>query len=253
MKKFNVLGLLVTSLVMSFSAYGQMPTGNVLETTNCSRADGVSMSRIVEWFRANPRDPDSNNLVFVRQPVVAGPNFTDNYDFVIATYYGTYEAMIAQQQARRARGDGPRVRPTPLPGDMFSCDFGARSISLSRNIPGTDPFDGDETLLTSRLCVLNEGVSQADGYNFIAGVAENYRDGGSNSTMQVNTRAFGPIQNIAAGGAILVTSVSTTPESMAARLDLAREGLNVAPGVGDVMACRFSSMWRTFAVYRPDN
>ena len=255
MKILNVFCLFAASFFLSFPVYGQqMPVGNVMSTVSCSLNDGVGMGELVRWFRANPRNPDSTNLVFIRQPLVANSTFTDNYDFRIATYYGSYDEYISQREARRGGGGSePRVLPTPLPRDMFTCDFGALSVALVRNIPDGDPFTGDDTLLTSRLCFLNEGSNVGDAYNFVAGIAAGFSRGGDNALMQVSTRAFGPIQNATAGRAVVVSEVSSTADSMASRLDLTREGLNVAEGLENVMACNYPSLWRTHAVYRPDN
>ena len=255
MKILNVFCLFAVSFFLSFSVYGQqMPERNVMSTVSCSLNDGVDMGELVRWFRANPRNPDSTNLVFIRQPLVANSTFTDNYDFRIATYYGSYDEYISQREARRGGGGNePRVLPTPLPRDMFTCDFGALSVALVRNIPDGDPFTGDDTLLTSRLCFLTEGRNVADAYNFVTGIAAGFSRGGDNALMQVSTRAFGPIQNATAGRAVVVSEVSSTADSMASRLDLTREGLNVAEGLENVMACNYPSLWRTHAVYRPDN
>tara|TARA_Y100001947_G_C10289043_1_gene281972 strand:+ start:117 stop:875 length:759 start_codon:yes stop_codon:yes gene_type:complete len=252
MKKLSLLSLFAVSFMLSFSAYGQMPVGNVMSSTNCSLADGVGMRELVQWFRDNPRNSDSTNLVFVRQPIIMGANFTDNYDFRLVTYYGSYGEYVSQRQARRSRFGEARVRPSPLPQNMFSCDFANQNISLVRQVPDGDAFTGDYTLMSQRLCFLNEGVTQADAYNFVVGVAAGFRRGGDNSLMQVSTRAFGPIQNVTAGGAVLVTSVPATADAMAARLDLTREGLDVVQGLDNVMACAHPSLWQTNAVYRPN-
>lgn len=252
MKKIMIFKAVAVSLLFSFSAYGQqMPAGNVMQSVNCSLADGVDYGEMIQWFRDNPLDPGSQNLVFMRIPVIMNSNFLDDYDFRLVTYYGPYANYVSQIESRIGRS-GPRTRPTPLPRDMFSCDRGTRNLSLVRNVPDGDTFDGPSTLLTARLCLLNEGVSQADAYEFVTGVAERFRNGGNNALMQVGTRAFGPIQNVSAGGAVLVTSVASDADSMAERLDLLRDGLGVGQGIGDVMACRHPSLWRSHAVYRPN-
>ena len=84
-------------------------------------------------------------------------------------------------------------------------------------------------------------------------MAANFRAGGNNALMQVSSRVFGPIQGITRGRAVLVTSVAESTDSMSSRLDLTREGLNVASGLDAVMSCGFSDMWRTYAIYRPNN
>jgi hypothetical protein len=260
MKILNVLGLFVAALMLSFSAYGQqMPVGTVMSTVSCNLNEGVSMGEVVEWARANPRSGGSTNLVFFRQPIIANPNFANNYDFRIATYFTSYAEMISQGEARANRSsNAPRVRPTPLPRDMFSCNGDTLAVSLVRNLPDGDVFTGDSSLLSSRLCFLNEDNTQADAYNFVEGIAAGFRRGGDNTLMQVATRAFGPIQSAAtgqvrAGGAVTVSSVSATADLMAARLDLTREGLNVGAGLDAVMACGFPELWRTHAVYRGNN
>jgi len=255
MKILNLCCLFVASFFLSFSVYGQqLPVGNVMSTANCSLNEGVNMGELVRWFRANPRNPDSTNLVFIRQPLVVNSTFTDNYDFRIATYYGSYGEYVSQREARRGGGGNePRVRPTPLPQDMFTCDFGSLSVANVRNVPDGDTFSGDDTWMATRLCFLNEGSNLVDAYNFVAGIAAGFSRGGDNALMQVSRRAFGPIQNATAGRAVIVSEVSATADSMASRLDLTREGLNVAEGLESVMDCNYPSLWRTHAVYRPAN
>lgn len=253
MKILNLCCLFVASFFLSFSVYGQqLPAGNVMSTVNCSLNAGVNMGELVRWFRANPRNPDSTNLVFVRQPIIVGANFTDNYDFRLVTYYGSYGEYVSQREARRSRFGEARVRPSPLPQNMFSCDFANQSISLVRQVPDGDAFTGDYTLMSQRLCFLNEGRNLVDAYNFVAGIAAGFSRGGDNSLMQVSRRAFGPIQNATAGRAVIVSEVSATADSMASRLDLTREGLNVAEGLESVMDCNYPSLWQTNAVYRPN-
>ena len=252
MKILSLFGFFAASIMLSFSAFGQVPTPQILVTTSCNLNDGVSLDEAVEWFRANPRAMETSGPAFVRRPIVANSNFMDNYDFRIARYYPSYRAWISGAEARLAR-TGSRSRPTPLARDVFSCNSATQSMSHIRNVPGGDAFDGDVTLMTSRFCSLNEGSSVADAYSYVAEVAANFRSGGNNALMQVSTRQFKPVQNVDRGRAVVVTSVAATAENMGERLDLTRSGLNVTPDMDGVMSCGFSTVWRTHAIYRPNN
>jgi len=86
MKILSVFGVFAASLMLSFSAFGQVPAPQVLVTTSCNLNDGVSLNEAVEWFRANPRPMETSGPAFVRRPIVANSNFMNNYDFRWARY-----------------------------------------------------------------------------------------------------------------------------------------------------------------------
>lgn len=252
MRLLKAICLFSVSLIFSLSAHAQMSAPLVLVSTSCNLHDGVTMTQVVEWFRANPRDSGERGPTFVREPLITGNNFMDSYDFRIASYFPSYDAMITDRESRQGR-DGARVRPTPLARDMFSCDSSSQSISHIRAVPGGDAFTGESTLMSARFCSLDEGSSVTDAYNFITEVAAGFSRGGNKALMQVSTRQFKPVPNVDRGRAVVVTSVSKSAQDMAERLDLSREGFNPVAGLDGPLSCGFSSLWRTHAVYRPNN
>lgn len=251
MKKLKMLGLYAFGFLASFSAYGQdMPAGVLVQTISCSLNDGVSMGEVVRWARANPRDGSPPDAVFFRQAIYAG-NFRENYDFRIASYYPSYGELNARQEANRSRPD-VRARSGTRGSDLFTCNPATQSLAINRTIPGGDGFSGEETMMTTRFCRLNEGATVADAYRFAQGVANNYRSEGDTALMQVYTRALGPVQEQPPRG-VVITSVPATSAAWAARMDLGREGFNATAGLTLPMACDAPALWRTYSVYRSGN
>ena len=255
MKWIATTGLAGVALLFSFSAHGQgMPPGVLVQTINCSLNEGTSMAEAVQWARSVPRDETAPNLIFFRQAVYTG-NFRTENDFRIASYYPSYAEMVSRVTASIARSSENRVRPGTRQSDLFTCDPSTSRLALNRTVnPGSnDGFSGDGTLMTTRFCRLNEGATPADAYAFAQGVASNYRAGGDNSLMQVYTRALGPVGNTVAGRGVVIASVPATPAAFAARMDLAREGLNALEGLTLPMACDYPAMWFTHSVHRAGN
>lgn len=244
-----------TALVFlfSFSAYGQdMPAGNLLRLVNCSLNDGTRMAEAVQWARSAPRDETAANLIFFRQAIYTG-SFRDSSDFTIASYYPSYAELVSRVGARGAR-PRTRVRPVTRASDLFTCDPSTARLNRSRFVnPGNDGFSGEGTLMTTRLCRLNDGAAVADAYAFAQGVARNFEAAGDNSLMQLVTRELGPVGERVAGRGVQIATVPATPESFAARNDLVGEGLNPLEGLTLPMSCDYPASWFTHAVYRAGN
>ena len=246
----TIVGSIAVALLLSFSAYGQeMPAGALVRTISCSLNEGTSMADAVEWARGVPRDESSPNFIFFRQAIFNG-NFRASNDFTIASYYPSYTEMVRRVGANNARPDN-RVRPGTRASDLFTCDGSTMAVALNRfvNPDNNDGFTGDATLMTTRFCRLNDGATAADAYAFAQGVARNFRAAGDSSLMQMYTRALGPVGNTAPRGLVLA-AVPATAAGLAARMDLAREGLNVLEGLTLPMSCDYPAMWRTNEMQR---
>jgi hypothetical protein len=209
--------------------------------------DGVSMSDAVDWARSRPRDVSAPNGVFFRQPLVGASNFTENYDFRVVTYYPSYRDYVARMQmvpsqaVQRANGER---------GLYFNCNPATRSMQRVRTVPNTGDGPFETTLMATRFCRLEEGKGNADAWQFAVGIANSFRNAGDNTLMQMVTRSFGPVQN-RVGSAVTLVEVAGSPESFAARFDMAREGLNPAQGLEYPFAmCNFPAMWRTYTIYQ---
>lgn len=253
MKKLSVFGSIAIALSLSCSATAQdMPAGNVVQSIACSLNEGVSMNEVVTWARNVPREADTSpGAIFFRQSIFGG-NFRENNDFVIASYWGTYENMDSRVQAR---GDMPanRVRSGVRASDLYTCNPSSLRVSIVRGVnPGNDGFTGDQTIMTTRFCRLNEGETVADAYAFAQGVAANYREGGHNGLMQLSTRGLTPVGNTVAGSGVVITAVPATRQAWRERMDYGREN-NVLEGLSLPMACDYPMMWITNAVYRQQN
>ena len=249
MKRLSIFISLTIYAFFSFSASAQdMPPGVVVRTLNCALNPGVSMAEVVAWGRSLPRDENSANQVFFREALHHSNDFETNYDFQIAWYHGSWTEYISNTEG--SRGGSPAFLGLQRPQDLMTC-AASDAVVLSRGIPDNDGFTGDETLMMTRFCSLEEGKTIADAYEFAAGVAANFRRAGNNSLMQVNTRSIGPVAN-RTGTAVVLAEVAATPESMAERLELTRNGLNPTAGLdGPFTICNFPAMWRTYAIVRP--
>jgi hypothetical protein len=225
-----------------------MPPGQLVETIDCSLNEGTSMAEAIDWARNAPRTGGQPNLQFYREAIYNNP-YRENYDFRIASYYQSYSERVASYATNQAL-PANRVRPGVRRQDLFTCDNATLRVSLNRTVnQENDGFTGDITLMTSRFCMLNEGATVADAYTFAQEVAENYRDAGDNSLMQLYTRSLSPVAN-RTGTAVVITAVPSTPENMGTRLDLPRGGFNALAGVDSPLTCNYPAMWITNAVYR---
>ena len=94
--KFPQLALSIATLLISASSL-MAQTGNpasVVRTRNCNVNDGYPFSDVVTAARALPRDSNSPNLVFMREAVLASPEYQENWDFQLAYYYPSYKVML---------------------------------------------------------------------------------------------------------------------------------------------------------------
>lgn len=252
MNKLTVLGAFGFSLLLSSTAQGQdLPGGNIVQSIDCSLNEGVTMTEVVRWGRSVPRDENSPGQIYFREAIYAG-NYRGSNDFRIASYYPNYAEMVKRIAAMRAR---PAVieRTGIRAQDLYTCDGSTLVTSRVRAVnPDSDGFSGEQTLMTTRFCRLNEGSNVADAYAFAQGVAGNYRSLGDNTLMQVYTRSLGPVGNTVAGRGVVIASVPATWTSFGARMDIAGQN-NVFEGLDSPMVCDYPAMWITNAIHRAGN
>jgi hypothetical protein len=225
----------------------ELPPGQVVRTLNCALNPGVSMAEVVAWGRNLPRNEHSANQVFFREAIHHNPEFSADYDFQIAWYHGSWEQYISNMEGSRT--DPILQRQPTRPQDLMTCSAND-AVTIYRAIPDNDGFAGDETLMMTRFCRLEEGKTIADAYGFASSVAANFRAAGNNALMQILTRSIGPVEN-RTGNAVTLSEVPATAESMAQRLELTRNGLNPTAGLDSPFTiCNFPAMWRTYAIWR---
>ena len=248
MKRLAVLSLAVIAAFFSFSTMAQdMPAGIVVRTLNCSLNDNVSMAEVVEWGRNLPRDENSANQVYFREALNHSNDYLSSFDFQIAWYYGSWQNFIERRENNR--GGALAFAQLTRPSDLMTCNPND-AVVISRQVPDNDGFTADDTLMMTRFCRLDEGKTVADAFNFVSGVAANFRSAGNNTMVQLNTRSLGPVEN-RQGNAVVIAEVAATPSKMAERLDLLREGENVFAGLDSPFTiCNFPAMWRTHAIVR---
>lgn len=248
--KLHQLALSLTTLLISASSLIAQ-TGNpasVVRTRNCSVDDGYTFADVVTAARALPRDANSPNLVFMREAVLASPEYQENWDFQLAYYYPSYEAMFERRAARNASPLPPSDQLSP--GSMTTC--GPVSIVESTIVHFGEGNPGDATAMLTRMCDATSTTRRA-AYNRIATIAANFAAEGNDMLVQV----FAP----AVGGAIGLTNsqfmigvVGSTPAGIATRLDLLRNGFRPGAGLSPAgFSCNRWSGWNTHKIHTAAN
>lgn len=249
MNRMSVLGSMIGVVLAGVALEAQeLPPGVFVQTIACSLNEGSTMPAVVTWARAVPRDETAPDAIFFREAIF-NPAFRENDDFTIASYYPSFEEMVARVGAAGAR-PANRTRPAVRASDLFTCNPSTLSLSLNRTVnPDSDVFEGPATLMSTRFCQLNEGATAADAFAFAQEVAAKFRAAGDNSLMQMYTRTLGPVGDTVAGRGVMITAVAATPEAFAARMDLPNNGLDVLEGLTPPVACDYPAMWRTNRVH----
>ena len=66
------------------------PPGAVIRMTNCTISnDRFNFSDVVERARASDFDENAPNMIWFRRPVYVSPEYQENWDFQIASYYSS--------------------------------------------------------------------------------------------------------------------------------------------------------------------
>ncbi len=253
MKKLALLFSFSFAFLLSGKAAAQdMPAGALVGLVNCSLNDGVTMAEAVAWARNQPRDGPQPVAEFYREAAAVG-GFHDNYDFVIASYFNSYADIVAFNVAL-ATSPPSSVPPSVRASDLYSCDQSTSRLVTSRQVdPNADPFNGDITIMVTRFCLLAEGNTLADAFDFVSGVSENFGDAGSNSLMQIWNRTYGPISGDLSnvGRGVVIATVPANFADWAARGDMGRDGFQALQGLDNPLeVCNFPAIWLTNAVYR---
>lgn len=247
------LVLLVLPVIAIPAVAQDMPQGLLVNRVNCSLNEGVTMPQVVQWARSQPRTGPQPGAEFYREAVVNG-NLRQNYDFVIATYFQSFSHILEVNLANLA-APANRVQPTVRAQDLYTCNPATQSTTVSRTVnPDNDGFTGDATVMHSRFCLLAEGETIEDAWDFATAVNENYSDAGDSSLMQLNTRMVGPIpgENMSrAGRGVSIAVVPSTPQAWAQRMDMPQTGFQPLRGVSSPFEnCNYPAVWITHAVWR---
>jgi hypothetical protein len=64
--------------------------------------------------------------------------------------------------------------------------------------------------------------------------------------MQMSVRHYGPVEN-RTGNNVLIRAINS-PEGMANRIDMGRNGFNALQGVNTPWSCNYPVLWRTFII-----
>ncbi len=236
---------LIFSVLLFSNAQAQdVPTDSLINQISCKLNDGVTIQQAVEWARSRPRNGPQPGAEFYRQAVVNG-NFLQNYDFRIATYFQNFTHIVEVALAN----------PAVTSNHLFTCDVASQSTLANRAVSqDNDGFTGDATVMHTRFCMLAEGETMEDAWDFAVAVNENFSDAGNNSLMQLSNRIVGPIpganmENVGRG--VVISAVPDTPQSWAARMDMTRNGFQPLRGVSTPFeSCNFPAVWVTHAVWR---
>lgn len=254
--RFMLTAAILTTLLLAIATQAQaqnIPSGPLVRIVNCSLHDNIRMNEVVRWGRAQQRDDSSPGAVFFRQAVFGG-RYRESNDFTIASYYPSYSEMLARVAKSMARPDA-RLRTGTRGSDLFSCDPASARLTHAHPVnPGNnDGFAGDNTLMTTRFCRLNDGSTMADAYEFARGVARNYANAGDRTLYQMYTLEQGPVGSTDGQG-VVFAHVPATSASFGERMDLVRDGFDPLEGLRPLpVACDYPSMWRTYAIHRGGN
>ncbi len=248
MKKLSVISAFLIYVFASVSASAQDAPVVLVRTLNCSLNPGISMVEAVEWGRNLPRDNTSANAVFFRELLHGGSN-REAGDFQIAWYHGTWAQYVERMEANR--GGGLAFRQLVRPADIMTCDPGSDRLINSRSVPGGDALEGNDTLMMTRVCFLNEESTYGDAWEWVNGIFNNFSDAGNTSLMQMNRRATGPFQNYNPNRrGFVIQEVGANPASFASRMDISLS-TNVTAGLGSVVeGCNRPALWRTHTIYQ---
>lgn len=236
---------LIFSVFLFSNAQAQdVPTGALVNGISCKLNHGVTIQEAVAWARAQDRSGPQPGAEFYRQAVVNG-NFLDEYDFRIVTYYQSFSHIVEVALANPPAG----------PNHLFTCDNSTQSTVANRQVnENSDAFTGDATVMHTRFCILEEGETLEDAWDFVVAVNENFTDAGDNAIMQLSNRVVGPIpganmDNVGRG--VVITAVPSTPQGWAERMDMSRNGFQPLRGVSTPFeSCNYPAVWVTHAVWR---
>lgn len=246
MKKLSTICTLIIFSTFSIKAAAQeMPAGIIAWTIHCSLTDGTTVAEAVEWARSRPRDETAPNRTVFRQPVIGPPNFEDNYDLRVLTYYANYNQYVSRTQMMQP---SPAVqRANQQRAKYMTCDPDTRRIDRVRNVPGSGGYQAQgTTMVHGRLCTLEEGATVADAWRSIVAISNNYRQAGDNSLMQMSVRHYGPVQN-RTGTNVLIRAINS-PAGMANRIDMGINGFQALQGVDTSWSCNYPVLWRTHVI-----
>jgi len=219
------------------SSQDEAPASSVVRTMNCRLNDGFAVSDVVAAARVLPRDENSPDLVFVRDAVMASPEFGANWDFQVAVSYPSYQAMAARRAARRAN---PLTSEQVSPAAMSTC--GEPWIVDRHNVRSSDNLTTRNAMVT-RLCE-RTGATRAEVGSQIAEIAENYASGGADIFVSIETPGVGGPIDLTWSQFIL----RVVGPGVSQMLDLRRTGFRAGTGGGGFSCNRWSG-WSTHTVW----
>ena len=229
--------LLTFSLLHISSAYGQdLPTAGLYVTTSCQINDGFNFQQVVSDEKARENSDFSPNRTFFRQSI-SGVGQPEN-SFIRVVSWRNLEHW--------AEDVGTDNRATE---EMYVCNDSNRRFwrnwQIGEGARAYQDLEGDQSLVTARMCTLNSGYSIEDVYRRVLPINERYRANGDASAMQISQLFLGGSPSVQGGSQIIIRVIGESPAELAKRID---SGSNNTVGPNDMMACADRNLYNSHIV-----
>ena len=238
MKRFKLITTTAIGLsVLARIAIGQeIPESGLYVTTACQIHDGYNFQQVVDEEKMAENPDFSPNRTFFRQSI-SGVGQPAN-SFIRVVSWRNLEHW--------AEDVGTDNRTTQ---EMYVCDDSNRRFWRNWQVgEGGRPYqdlEGDQSLVTARMCTLNSGYSIEDVYRRVLPINERYRANGDASAMQISQLFLGGSPSVQGGSQIIIRVIGESPAELAKRID---SGSNNTVGPNDMMACSDRNLYNSHIV-----
>lgn len=233
---------ILASLVVVLSAASVFAQTNVVanRVRACNVNPGFSMADVVETARNFEWSEDTAPLVVLFREAVAASGVGGSlpYDFILDTYYPSYEDMIEKRVAFRNRPGGRTGRGL---SDVATCTR-PRINSVRFAVPPTGPIP-EVTAAASTYCELN-GATVADAMTMATTFGQNLE-----AAAAVVTRFFGG-PRVPNGSSAEVRYFFPSATDFGAAVDRLQQN---APAVPNPISCSTGSLWASHLIYSRNN
>ena len=233
---------ILASLVVVLSAASVFAQTNVVanRVRACNVNPGFSMADVVETARNFEWSEDTAPLVVLFREAVAASGVGGSlpYDFILDTYYPSYEDMIEKRVAFRNRPGGRTGRGL---SDVATCTR-PRINSVRFAVPPTGPIP-EVTAAASTYCELN-GATVADAMTMATAFGQNL-----GAAAAVVTRFFGG-PRVPNGSSAEVRYFFPSATDFGAAVDRLQQNV---PAVPNPISCSTGSLWASHLIYSRNN